>query len=135
MKWRVPLILCVLLVCHHADAADHRHGKSLPHPDNPVLQAEHLELLDLVPDANVTHTVVRDGLWSDKGTWKDGILPTANANVLIPLGKIVTVDHVSELPLRTVRVDGKLQFAADRDTKLLVDTLVIAPEGWLVIGT
>src|SRR5207237_5422098 len=97
---------------------------ALPHPHDPILQAEHLHMLALVRDTDVTHTAVRDGAWSDATTWRDGKLPGEGANVLIPKGKTVTVDHVSRVALRTVRVDGALHFTADRDTGLLVDTLV-----------
>jgi len=107
----------------------------LPHPHDPVLQTEHLQMLDLVRDADVTHTATRDGAWSDKATWRDGKLPTEGANVFIPKGKTITLDHVSAVALRTVRVNGALHFAPDRDTGLLVDTIVVAPDASLVIGT
>src|SRR5262249_24102577 len=82
-----------------------------------------------------THTASRDGLWSQKETWKDGMLPTEGANVLIPKGRTVTLDHVSDVALRTVRVDGQLEVAPQRDTALLVATLVVLAEARLVIGT
>jgi hypothetical protein len=107
----------------------------MAHPHDPVLQAEHMDMLHLVPHAEVTHTAVRDGRWSDPGTWKDGKLPAANANVLVPGGKTVTLDEVLTVSLRTVRVDGKLNFAPDRDTCLIVDTIVVPPGGELVVGT
>src|SRR5437764_6890238 len=93
---------------------------ALPHPHDPVLQTEHLQMLALVRDADVTHTAVRDGTWSDAATWREGKAPTADANVFIPKGKTVILDHVSRVALCTVRVDGALHFAVDRDTELLV---------------
>src|SRR5689334_177141 len=75
-------------------SAQHGHRKAVPHPDNPVLRAEHLEMLELVPDSAVTHTAVRDGYWADKSTWKDGALPANDANVLIPAGTRVMLGHV-----------------------------------------
>lgn len=135
MHWRLLPILSVLLIAAESTGADHGHHKALPHPNDPVLRAEHMDLLDLTPDSAVTHTVIQDGLWSDKETWNDGRLPSADANVLIPPGRTVTLDHVSSIAMRTVRIDGKLQFATDRDTALLVDTLVVSPGGRLVIGT
>jgi hypothetical protein len=117
------------------DKHDHDADKTIAHPHDPVLQAEHMDMLALVPPTAATHTAVSDGRWSDVATWKDGKLPTADANVLIPHGKTVTIDKVLSAALRTVRIDGKLEFAPDRDTCLTVDTLVVAPGGELTVGT
>ena len=109
-------------------------AKPLPHPHDPVLQAEHLKMLDLISDADITHTAVRDGAWSDKATWKDGKTPGEGANVLIPKGKSVTLDSVASA-IRGLRVDGELNFTPDRDTGLAVDTIVVSPDGKLIVGT
>jgi hypothetical protein len=136
MNLRLPLILSVgLLAVHVARPAEPGPEKSVPHPHDPVLRAEHLELLELVPDTAVTHSAIRDGAWSDRSTWKDGTAPGTGANVLIPKDRTVTLDHVGNVDLHTIRVDGKLQFASDRDTALRVDTLVVVPGGRLIIGT
>src|SRR5262245_11301004 len=82
--------------------ADPKPDVKLPHPHDPVLQTEHLQMLDLVRDADVTHTAERDGAWSNQATWRDGKLPTEGAKVLIPKGKTVTLDGVSRVALRTV---------------------------------
>jgi hypothetical protein len=134
---RLPaaLILGLLLSANVDLLAAAKQDKPIPHPHDPVLHAEHMALLDLVRDADVTHPAVRDGRWSDPVTWKDGQVPTADANVLIPKGKTVTVDRVFGVKLRTIRVDGQLHFAPDEDTALVVDTLVVSPEGHLVMGT
>jgi hypothetical protein len=116
---------------HH----DHESEAKFAHPHDPVLQAEHADMLSLVPQSAVTHTAVADGRWSAADTWKEGKLPTAGANVLIPKGKTVTVNQVLSVSLRTVRVDGKLEFASDRDTCLVVDTMVVMPGGELIVGT
>jgi hypothetical protein len=118
-----------------ADAEKHHSHEKLAHPHDPVLQAEHMDMLYLVGADSVTHTAVRDGRWSEPATWKDGKVPTANANALIPTGKAVTVDTESAVALRTLRIDGTLRFAADRDTSLLVDTIVVPPAGQLIMGT
>jgi hypothetical protein len=47
----------------------------------------------------------------------------------------VSYDGVSDTSLFTVRVDGKLLFATDRDTRMVVDTPVVAKTGLLQIGT
>ena len=50
MNLRLPLILSVgLLAVHVARPAEPGPEKSVPHPHDPVLRAEHLELLELVP--------------------------------------------------------------------------------------
>src|SRR5689334_14080318 len=82
---------------------DHDADEAIAHPHDPVLQAEHMDMLHLVPHAQVTHQAARDGRWSDRTTWKDGKLPTANANVLVPRGTTVIVDREFAVPLRTVR--------------------------------
>ena len=118
----------------HADHAQHAHAAT-PHAGNPVLLAEHMAMLGLVKDAEITHTAVATGAWSDARTWKDGRLPANDANVLIPRGITVALDRVEPARLRAVRVDGKFMFAADRDTSLLVDTIIVTPDGELQIGT
>src|SRR5687767_14158357 len=67
----------------------------LPHPNDPVLQNEHLAVMALVPDAAMTHTVVQSGAWSNPATWAGGAVPTADADVLIPVGLSATVDAVN----------------------------------------
>jgi hypothetical protein len=110
-----------------------QHGP-MAHPNDPVLQAEHTALLDLVIPADASHRASRDGPWSDPRTWKGDVVPGADARVLIPRNVTVTVDRAAA-PVRTVRVDGVLRFAADRNTSLIVDTIVVSPSGQLVMGT
>lgn len=55
--------------------------------------------------------------------------------MLIPEAISVDYDGVGAASVFTVRVDGKLLFASDRDTRLEVDTLVIDKTGVLQIGT
>src|SRR5437867_5971834 len=99
------------------------------HMDNPVLQAEHLAVCDLVKDDLVTNTVIRNGNWSNSATWQGGLIPGPGANVLIPEGLTATVDAVLSQTLHTVRVDGTLQFDPARNTGLLVDTIVVTSMG------
>lgn len=96
---------------------------------------EHDAVLKLVPRAQATHVAIADGDWFDSGTWYQGRIPGADAKVLIPKGVAVTYDGQSDASLFTVRVDGELNFATDADTRMIVDTLVIAPTGRLEIGT
>ncbi|MDW8201479.1 MAG: G8 domain-containing protein [Cyanobacteriota bacterium SKYGB_h_bin112] len=104
------------------------------HANDPAKQSEHEALLNLVPHAAATHVAVRDGLWSDPTTWQGGRIPNNSANVLIPTGIDVIYNVESNARLRTVRIDGTLTFAHDRNTKMVVDTLVNAPSGTLTIG-
>ena len=113
---------------------EHLEPRVLMH-GSPQLEAEHAAVMALVDYAAVTHTAVRSGDWNNAATWDHGI-PGEGANVLIPIGANVRVDSVqSQGELRTVRVDGKLEFAPTVNTLLMVDTLVVDPRGTLQIGT
>ena len=105
------------------------------HGDNAAMGKEHEAVLKLVPRAEATHVAIADGDWFDPGTWYQGRIPDADAKVLIPKGVEVTYDGESDASLFTVRVDGELNFATDADTRMIVDTLVVAPTGRLEIGT
>ncbi|ERT07318.1 G8 domain protein [Lyngbya aestuarii BL J] len=105
------------------------------HPNDPSKQKEHMALLDLVPDSKATHVAVNNGSWFDANTWKNGQIPDNQANVVITDGVQVTYDGESEASLQTLRVDGQLDFAPDKNTKMEVDTFVVSPEGTLTIGT
>jgi hypothetical protein len=133
--------MLLLLVAGLAAGADsprtgrHAHPRANPHPDNAVLHAEHMAMLDLARPADATHRAVKDGPWSARSTWKGGTLPTDGAAVHIPEGRTVTVDQVSRVSLHSVRIDGTLRFDPDKDTALKVDTVVVSPDGSLEMGT
>ena len=110
-------------------------GDPPAHADDPSMAKEHAALFALVPRAEATHVAVRNGSWFDPATWSDGRIPDAGAKVLIPEAISVKYDGVSDASLFTVRVDGKLLFAPDHDTRMVVDTLVVAKTGLLQIGT
>lgn len=103
--------------------------------NNPAKMHEHMALLDLVPHTSATHVAINNGSWFDPNTWKDGVVPEEDADVLIQEGVRVIYDNLSDASLHTVRVDGTLQFAPDTDTKMVIDTFVVAPKGTLEIGT
>ncbi|KRQ94727.1 hypothetical protein CQ12_04135 [Bradyrhizobium jicamae] len=105
------------------------------HHDDAAMAIEHAALFALVPRAEATHVAVRNGSWFDPATWEDGKVPGASAKVLIPEAISVNYDGVSDASLFTVRVDGRLLFAPDHDTRMVVDTLVVAKTGLLRIGT
>ncbi|MGB7415509.1 MAG: G8 domain-containing protein, partial [Thermosynechococcaceae cyanobacterium] len=114
---------------------DDHSDTDLPHPHNPGQQSEHLALLDLVPHHSATHIAVNNGSWFDPHTWSNGQVPNDGAQVLIKAGITVNYDAESETRLFTLRVDGLLNFATDRNTKMFVDTFIVAPDGTLQIGT
>ena len=123
---------------NHQMTASHNGGhgdQSLPHPNDPAKQKEHLALLDLLPHAETTHVAVNDGSWFDPSTWKNGEIPPAGAKVLIPQGRTVLYDGESDVSIKIVRVDGAFQFAHNKNTKLVVDTLITDTKSTLQIGT
>jgi Ca2+-binding RTX toxin-like protein len=105
------------------------------HFDDPAMALEHQRLLELVPRSEATHVAIAHGDWFDPATWHEGRVPGPDAKVLIPHGVSVVYDGVSAASLFTVRVDGELAFATDANTRMVVDTLVVATEGRLEIGT
>ena len=97
--------------------------------------SEHMALLDLLPEGSATHVAVNNGSWFNPDTWKDGVVPDDNADVLISEGVSVFYNKKSDASLHTVRVDGTLKFAHDADTKMVIDTFIVTSEGTLEIGT
>ena len=98
-------------------------------------QSMNMPLLNLVPQAKATHVAVKSGSWSDSNVWKNGKVPGNGADVLIPEGFGLTYNVSSDARLDTLRVDGSLKFVSAKDTKMLIDTFVVAPQGQLTIGT
>lgn len=90
--------------------------------------------LALVADGTETTTAVRDGAWSNPATWTNGV-PATGARALIPPGRDVRYDAMSDETVASVRVDGILRFSTDRQTRLTVDTVVVTHLGRLEIGT
>jgi hypothetical protein len=132
--------LCIIVfvgtaLAQHGPKVDTHRLAVKAHPTDPVLQAEHQELLDLLNPDDSTCTAIRDGVWSNPMVWKDGSVPGADARVLIAEGTTVTLADTSGPALRWLRIDGTLQFASDTNTRLRVDTMVVSPTGHLIIGT
>ncbi len=125
------------------DSLDHLEDKSadealhtlIPHGDDAVKQKEHLALFELVKYDQVTHTAMQNGDWSNPSTWANGIVPSANARVLIPVGVEVTVDGVISTEFFSVRIDGTLAFATNVDTELRADTIIGSAASTLRMGT
>ncbi len=107
----------------------------VPHASNASMRREHLSLFELVRYDQVTHIARSDGNWSDPATWQDNLVPQNGARVLIPVETEVTIDSILPQQITTIRVDGTLSFAAQANTLLKVDTLVVSNVGELHIGT
>ena len=97
--------------------------------------ADDAAVLALVPLTSVDRTVVQDGAWSDPSTWSGGILPQAGENLYVPADKALLVDIDSNASLRTLRVDGILSFATDKNVGIKLDTLVVTHSGTFEIGS
>lgn len=107
----------------------------IPHPEESMLQREHLTLFQLVRYSQVTNYAVQNGAWSNPTTWSNGVVPTNGARVLIPVGVEVTVDSVLTTRLTTVRVDGTLKFSTTANSELRVDTIVVGSTGLFQMGS
>lgn len=116
---------------------DDHSGHSGPHADDPDKRREHLAVFDLVAHDNASHVTIDSGVWSDPAVWEDGLIPDADADVLVKAGHEVVFDEVIAPPdsLHTLRVDGLLTFDHDDDTQLAVETIVVDGGGTLHIGT
>lgn len=115
----------------HTDGGHNNHA----HPDDPAKQSEHSALENLITSQSATHTAVKNGSWFNPNTWAGGRIPNANAKVVIPKGINVSYDNVSNTRLFSLRVDGHLDFATNADTKMVIDTFIVSPDGKLTIGT
>ncbi len=105
------------------------------HDHDPVpIQDEHGALFDLVRYEDATHWAVQSGDWQHAATWEDEEIPGDDARIVIAEDVVVTLSTVNGPVYYTIRVDGKLTFATDRNTALKVDTLVVSPQGHLEIG-
>ena len=107
---------------------------NVPHPTTPSERAAHFAMLDLVPYGAVSHVATHDGNWSDPASWLDGRVPGNGANVLVPSGVMLTVDGTFTDSMHTLRVDGHLRFATDRNTQLRLDTFYVNGTGYLEMG-
>ena len=68
---------------------------------------------------------VKDGKWSDPGTWQPARVPAAGDRVLVSAGTRIEYDVVSKDVLRLIQVVGTLSFARDGDTELNVALLKV----------
>jgi Ca2+-binding RTX toxin-like protein len=107
----------------------------MSHGDDASKLREHLSMYQLVRYADVTHTAIASGDWTNPATWAGGRVPTAGARVLIPIGAHVTVNGRITPELQTVRVDGTLSFSTTANSELRVDTMIVTATGVFEMGT
>jgi hypothetical protein len=121
-------------ICQGAlrDSAGNMAKVAQPHDTS--MQTEHDAMLALVPVAQATHTAIADGNWSNAAIWSTGVVPSANARVVIPSGRQVRFDANSSTALHWLRIDGNLRWAHQQNTQLVIDTVVVTPLGALTIG-
>ncbi|ASP23209.1 alginate lyase 7 (plasmid) [Antarctobacter heliothermus] len=78
----------------------------------------------LLDPSDATHVAVKNGAWSNPGTWADGIVPGRDAMVHIPDGISIVYDVKSSPALGTIRLDGDLTFTRAHSTEMRVETIV-----------
>lgn len=105
-----------------------------PSADSAAMQQTHSAVTQLV-SSPPTHIAKQNGSWSDPNTWQGNQVPGDDANVLIKSGLSVRYDSRSNARLSTLDVQGKLAFATNKNTKMVIDTFVVSPDGKLEIGT
>ena len=130
-----PPVPCPLGCCGSANGTMSAAQASLPHPDDPGKQAEHLALFDLVPLEQATCITAASGDWSAPATWQGGAVPPAGARVVVLPGHDVRYDVVENAALDWVRVQGSLRFATQTDTRLKTEHLIVDPSGTFEVGT
>ncbi|MEO0819617.1 MAG: G8 domain-containing protein [Pseudomonadota bacterium] len=102
---------------------------------NDMMHGDHMAVMALLDPSDATHRAVSDGDWSDPATWEGGKVPGAGADVFIPAGVAVRYDVASDAELGFVRVDGELNWATTRDTKMVVDTIIGTASSKITVGT
>lgn len=86
-----------------------------------------LALAFSAPDAQASPLVrsAASGAWSDPKTWEGGAVPGAGARVQVREGHEVVYDVADDRVIRSIHVAGTLDFARDRDTRLVVGLIKI----------
>ncbi|MCO6456614.1 MAG: hypothetical protein J5I93_15050 [Pirellulaceae bacterium] len=119
-----------------ADIGHHDYRQTLiPHAHDPAARREHSAMLSVFDYRDMTHEARQSGNWSDSATWAGGAVPPSGAYVLIPAGVELTVDGQLPSVLHTLRVDGVLRFSTSVDSRLRVNSMLVAPGGRLEMGT
>ena len=109
-------------------------ANDMPHGSDPSKMAEHVAFLDLYKYADATHWPRQDGDWSDPQTWSGGRIPDDDARVIIQHPFVIVKDDVSSARIKSVFVDGVLNFTDQQDTLLKVEDFGIGPSGTTAPG-
>ncbi len=136
IAWVAMAILILPLVLNRIAEAASRGSASRRGTGVRVTKTHVITHYDRVPRACASPTVVarRSGGWSQATIWSTGVVPGAEAAVLIPAGMTVTYDVAQMVKLRCIEVQGRLRFG-NRHALLYVSDLQVLPGGSLVIGT
>lgn len=84
---------------------------------------------------DATHVAIRSGQWSDASIWSTDVVPAEDAVVVIPQHTSVKYDVDSDVPLKSVRVDGGLSWVTNTHTEMVVETIVTTPGSLFEIGS
>jgi G8 domain len=94
---------------------------------------DHVAMLAAMFDWNVV--AVASGQWHNPSTWQRGRVPGDGDNVRIPPGISVRLVDRQPAALARVYVEGSLEFVESRDTRLIVDTMLVGTSGAVEIGS
>lgn len=135
---RSSSVATLLILCVIAQTSTAQHNGNLIVTDTHV-QAPHDKVPRFCNISTAGTPIIRNldsGDWSDSALWPGGILPGTNARVQIAEGTAVRYNLNSNTRLDCIEVQdgGRLNFATDITTKLLINELMVMPSGELTIG-
>jgi hypothetical protein len=128
----VSSLLSLSIVTHIPVAQAQSHTGGPFDPNAPAL-------FDNIPNwgLNATNTALRSGPWNSATTWSAKRVPNAADIVLVPAGRVVTLDGDTDQKrriaptARTLVVSGTLRFSKRISTRLIVSTMLVRPDGTL----
>lgn len=82
----------------------------------------------------VTHSAIQNGNWNQGTTWSTGTVPGNGAVVEIPQGIRVRLTSIESARIKYLNVLGEFRIAIHDDARLLVETIVVRPSGFFVLG-
>ena len=77
------------------------------------------------PEAPALIRSAASGPWSDPKTWEGGAVPGPGTRVQVREGHAVRYDMADDRVIRSIHVAGTLEFARDRDTRLVVGLIKV----------
>lgn len=137
-RQRISSIIIVLVLCAYATLSVAQHSGELIVTDDYV-QAPHDTVPRFCNIPNVGTAIIRNtdsGDWSNSSIWPGGVVPSTNARVQIVAGTAVRYNLNSNTKLDCIEVQdgGRLNFAVNVSTKLIIDELMVMPGGELTVG-